>query len=288
MGLWVARNTWRLLPLVGRQGSPIAPTEERADQAAATLPRGRERCQGQCAAFGDPGGGGGRNWAQAAVRRLCLTRSINPRKVRAIFGSDGFDYFVNAARTRIFAAFSLSGGAAPLEPEACRLGGMYGLPWWTGWGCTGLGWRRTAPPSARGDCRGSRGRGRVASVQAAGSPRRNPAGPKTASSLREAGRSPPPQVAGSGAAASETTDASPGPGRAGRVVAGRGISAGRLAGRRLGGMSLGGAWIGCMPGSRRKSSRINGSVPSPRWERGRGFLASICFYSTSLWFRTDD
>jgi hypothetical protein len=165
-------------------------------------------------------------WAQTAVRRLCLTRSINPRKVRTIFGSDGFDYFVNAARTRIFAAFSLSGGAAPLEPEARRLGGMYGLPWWTGWGCTGLGWWRTAPPSAGGDCRGSRGRGRAASVQATGSPRRNPAGPKTASSLREAGRSPPPQVAGSGTAASETADASPVPGRAGRVVAGRGISTG--------------------------------------------------------------
>ena len=106
----------------------------------------------------------GRNWAQTVVRRLCLTRSINPRRVRTIFGSNGFDYFVNAARTRIFAAFSLSGGAAPLEPEACRLGGIYGLSWWTGWGCTGRGWRRTAPPSARGDCRGSRGRGRVASV----------------------------------------------------------------------------------------------------------------------------
>ena len=236
MGLWVARNG-DSCPLVGHLGSPsIAPTEERADRAAATLPRGREGCQGQCAAFGESGGGGGRNRAPTAVRRLCLTRSINPRRVRTIFGSHGFDYFVNAARTRNFAAFSLSGGAAPLEPEACRLGGIHGLSWWTGWGCTGRGWRRTAPPSARGDCRGSRGRRRVASVQATGSPRRNPAGLKTAISLREAGRSPPPQVAGSGAAASETADASPVPGRAGRVVAGREISAGTQAEHRLGGM----------------------------------------------------
>ncbi len=178
----------------------------------------------------------GRNRARTAVRRLCLTRSINPRRVRTIFGSHGFDYFVNAARTRNFAAFSLSGGAAPLEPEACRLGRFYGLPWWTGWGCTGRGWRRTASPSAGGDCRGSRGRRCAASVQATGSPRRNPAGLETAISLREAGRSPPPQVAGSGAAASETADASPVPGRAGRVVAGREISAGTEAEHRLGGM----------------------------------------------------
>ena len=226
MGLRAVQNRWgSCLSSVAKESS-ISPTEARADQAAATLPRGRERCQGQCAARGDPGGGRGRNLANTAVRRLCLTRSINPRRVRTIFGSDGLDYFVNAARTRIFAAFSLSGGAAPLEPEACRLGGMYGLPWWTGWGCTGLGWWRTAPSSARGDCRGSRGRGRATSVQAAGSPRRNPAGPKTASSLREARRSSPPQVAGSGAAASETTDAIPVPRRAGRVVAGLGISAG--------------------------------------------------------------